>query len=124
MKASELETRLISFAARVIDLVEKLPKSLVSKHLGEQLIRSGTSPALNYGEAQSAESREDFIHKMKIGLKELRETMANLRIIQLRNYFPNEKLEPFIKENDELISIFIASTKTASLHKNKNLNFI
>ena len=117
MKAFELETRLISFAARVIDLVEKLPKSLVSKHLGEQLIRSGTSPALNYGEAQSAESREDFIHKMKIGLKELRETMASLRIIQLRNYFPNEKLEPLIKENDELISIFVASTKTASLHK-------
>ena len=117
MNAHELETRLIGFASRVMDLVEKLPTTLGGKHLGGQLLRSGTAPALNYGEAQAAESREDFIHKMKICLKELRETMANLRIIHLRNYFPGDKLEPLLKENNELISIFVASTKTAAEHK-------
>ncbi|MBL7829039.1 MAG: four helix bundle protein [Saprospiraceae bacterium] len=117
MNAFELETRLIGFASRVMDLVENLPTSLCGKHLGGQLLRSGTAPALNYGEAQGAESREDFIHKMKVCLKELRETMANLRIIQLRNYFPNTKMESLIKENNELISIFVASTKTAVVHK-------
>lgn len=64
--ALDLENRLIEFASRIIDLVEALPKRPTGKHLGGQLLRSGTSPALNYGEAQSAESLEDFIHKMKI----------------------------------------------------------
>ena len=87
MNQFELETRLIDFACRVIDLVEHLPKTPVAKLLGAQILRSGTAPALNYGEARGAESREDFIHKMKICLKELRETMVSLKIIQKRNVF-------------------------------------
>ena len=71
----DLEDRLIDFAVRIIRTSESLPKSKVGKHIAGQLIRSGTSPAPNYGEeAQSAESRSDFIHRMKISLKELRET--------------------------------------------------
>ena len=70
----DLEDRLIEFAVRIIALIESLPKTKVGKHVGGQLLRSGTSPAPNYGEAQGAESRSDFIHKMKICLKELRET--------------------------------------------------
>ena len=109
----DLEDRLIAFGSRVIDVVESLPNTTAGKHLGSQLVRSGTAPALNYGEAQAAESRPDFIHKMKIALKELRETMVNLKFILKRNYFSEKKLLPLLKENDELIAIFIKSISTA-----------
>ena len=66
---AELEDRLIDFAVRIINVVEALPNSKAGNHVARQLIRSGTAPAPNYGEAQSAESRKDFIHKMKIALK-------------------------------------------------------
>jgi four helix bundle protein len=78
---AELEDRLIDFAVRIINVVEALPSSKAGNHVAGQLIRSGTAPAPNYGEAQSAESRKDFIHKMKIALKELRETLIWLTII-------------------------------------------
>jgi len=74
MRIFDLEDRLIDFSVSVIKIADQLPKTYTGKHLGAQIVRSGTSPALNYGEAQSAESRRDFIHKMKISLKELRET--------------------------------------------------
>jgi four helix bundle protein len=77
----DLDDRLIDVAVRIIRLAESLPKTKVGNHVAGQLIRCGTSPAPNYGEAQSAESRSDFIHKMKVSLKELRETMVWLLII-------------------------------------------
>ena len=73
-KKYDLEERLVGFAVHIIDIVEKLPRSCTGLHIANQMVRSGTSPAANYGEAQSAESRNDFIHKMKLALKELRET--------------------------------------------------
>ncbi len=109
----DLETRLIEFGSRVINVAESLPDTTSGKHLSGQLVRSGTAPALNYGEAQAAESRPDFIHKMKIALKELRETMVNLKFILKRNFFPEARLLPLLKENDELIAIFIKSISTA-----------
>ena len=109
----DLEERLVEFGSRVINVVESLPATTAGKHLGGQLVRSGTAPALNYGEAQAAESRPDFIHKMKIALKELRETLVNLKFILKRNYFPKERLLPLLKENDELIAIFVKSISTA-----------
>lgn len=114
MKAIDIETRLIEFAGRVLDMAEVLPKTTIAKHLSGQIIRSATAPALNYGEAQAAESREDFIHKMKICLKELRETMICLKLIENRGWFAQGKLAELLKENNELIAIFVASTKTAS----------
>ena len=75
-KDFDLEDRLIDFAVRTIQLTESLPKTKAGRHIAGQLIRSGTSPAPNYGEAQGAESRSDFIHKMKVCLKALRETKA------------------------------------------------
>lgn len=87
MKPQDLEDRLIEFASRIIDLVEALPKTPVGKHLGGQLLRSGTAPALNYGEARAAESGPDFRHKMKICLKELRESHICLKIIEKRKWF-------------------------------------
>lgn len=110
----DLEERLIDFAVRIIRIAESLPKSKVGKHIGGQLIRCGTSPAPNYGEAQSAESRHDFIHKMKLSLKELRETRVWLMtIVKAKLMKPASKLDPLIKENNELISIFVTSINTA-----------
>ena len=109
----DLEDRLIEFAVRIIDLAEALPRTVASKNLGSQIVRSGTSPALNYAEAQSAESKNDFVHKMKVCLKELRETLVCLKIIMIKGYFKEPKLAAIIKENGELISIFVKSIETA-----------
>ena len=117
-KKTELEERLIDFAVRVVHLVDALPKSRVGNHIGSQLIRSGTSPAPNYGEAQDAESRSDFIHKIKIVLKELRETKVWLLMVRKAKLVgPGSKLQPLIVECDELIAIFVKSVKTARENK-------
>ena len=117
-KTFDLEERLIDFAVRIIRIAESLPKTKVGNHIAGQLIRCGTSPAPNYGEAQSAGFRSDFIHKMKICLKDLRETKVWLKIIVRAGLIkPKSKLEPDIIENDELISIFMASIKTAKQNK-------
>jgi len=117
MKAYELETRLIDFASRIMDMAEALPQTYAAKHLGSQIIRSATSPALNYGEAQAAESKDDFVHKMKICQKELRETSVCLKLISKRPWFSQDKLTALILENNELISIFVASNKTITNRK-------
>jgi len=90
MNKFELEERLINFAVLIIEIVNELPNTKAGNHLSGQLVRSGTSPALNYGEAQSGESRKDFIHKIKVVLKELRETFVCLKIIHKQN-FTNQK---------------------------------
>jgi four helix bundle protein len=113
MTPQELEDRLLVFASRIIDLVEALPKrNAPAKHLGGQLLRSGTSPALNYGEVRAAESQDDFVHKMKVCLKELRETLVCLKLIKLRKWFPDARFELLLSECNELISIFVASLNT------------
>jgi four helix bundle protein len=109
-----LQDRLIDFAVRIIKLSEALPVTKAGQHVCGQVLRSGTSPAPNYGEAQSAESRMDFIHKMKISLKEMRETEVWLKIIMRAEMIkPAKMLEPLLKEADELISILFASITTA-----------
>jgi four helix bundle protein len=120
-KDFDLEERLIDFAVRIIRTAESLPKSRVGNHIAGQLIRSGTSPAPNYGEAQSAESRSDFLHKMKLSLKELRETRIwLLMIIRADLMKPASRIEPLLNENDQLISIFVASIRTALQNLNKS----
>jgi four helix bundle protein len=114
----DLEDRLIDFAIKVIEIVELIPSSRAGNHIAGQLVRSGTSPALNYGEAQSAESRNDFIHKMKVCLKELRETKISLKIIYKKPLVKElEIVQKLITENDELISIFMKSISTATENK-------
>ncbi len=124
MKKFELEERLIDFSVLIIEIVNELPNTKVGNHLAGQLVRSGTSPALNYGEAQSGESRKDFIHKIKIVLKELRETFICLKIIDKTHLLGmNNKLQKVLKENDELIAIFVKSVETAQQNlKNDNNN--
>jgi len=114
MNKFDLEERLINFAVEIVGIVETMPNTKAGNHLSGQLIRSGTSPALNYGEAQSGESRKDFIHKMKISLKELRETFVCLKIIFRSKLFKSEeRMNLIMKENNELISIFVKSISTA-----------
>ncbi len=115
----DLEERLIDFAARCIKVAESLPNTRAGQHLSDQLTRSGTSPALNYGEAQGAESRKDFVHKMKVSLKELRETLICLKIIIRAELLAEEKLKPLINGANELISIFVISIKTAKQNEER-----
>ena len=114
----DLDDRLVDFAVAIVDVVEMLPMTRAGNHLAGQLIRSGTSPAANYAEAQGAESRRDFIHKLRIALKELRETRVWLRIIARKGLLKSsDQGETVLRECEELIRIFAASIVTAT---NKN----
>jgi len=119
-KTFDLQDRFIDFAVRIIRLSEAIPESKAGKHICSQILRSGTSPAPNYGEAQSAESKADFIHKLKIALKELRETEIWLKIIIRAELIkPLDQISPLLKETDELISILFKSVETAKKHKER-----
>ena len=114
----DLQERLIDYAVRIIKLSESLPETKAGKHVSSQIIRSGTSPAPNYGEAQSAESPADFVHKLKIALKELRETEIWLKIIVKAELItPASQRTPLLKETDELIAILFTSIETAKKKK-------
>lgn len=116
----DLKERLIDYAVRIINLSETLPETKAGRHLALQILRSGTSAAPNYGEAQSAESIADFIHKLKIALKELRETEMWLKIIAKAQLVKsNTLLAPLLQETDELIAVFYASIVTASKNRKK-----
>lgn len=112
MKKFDLEERLIDFAVAIVNLVEMMPTTKAGNHLGSQLLRSGTSPALNYGEALGGESRSDFLHKMKLVLKELRETHNCLRIILKIRLSQDDVVVAAIKECNELVCIFVRSVLT------------
>ncbi len=112
MKQYDLEERLIDFANLIIDVTEALPPTKAANHLGNQLLRSGTAPALNYGEAQAAESTADFLHKHKIILKELRETQINLKIISKRSLLTADLLSRAPNECNQLVAIFTKSVET------------
>jgi four helix bundle protein len=110
----EIENRLINFSVSIINLCRKMNSEFVSQHLANQIIRSSSSSALNYGEAQGAESHRDFIHKTSLVLKELRETHVCLKIIKNANLTNMIELNNHaIKECNELISIFHQTVKTA-----------
>lgn len=118
MNKQQLENRLIDFAVRVIKFCQKLPNSREGNYIAGQMVRSGNSPAFNYGEAVDAESRKDMIHKMKIILKELRETQIALKITERTQIHSDiDENKSLIRESDELISIFVASIRT--LRKNQ-----
>ena len=120
MNKYDLEDRLIRFAANIIRLAELLPKTPIGNHMKGQIVRSGTSPALNYGEAQGAESKNDFIHKMSVCLKELRETFVATKIIKQSGLVKNlNMLEDCYVENNELISIFVKSIETVKKNNKK-----
>ncbi len=114
MSRNDLEDRLIRFAVRAIKLADQLPKTIIGMRLRDQLTRASSSAPLNYGEAQSAESRKDFVHKTKVVLKELRESNVALKMIDALKLIkePND-LSFLLPEANELISIFVTSVETA-----------
>jgi four helix bundle protein len=109
----DLEDRLIRFGAEVCRLAEGLPDTFTSKHIARQMIRSSTSPVANYGEVQTAESRRDFIHKLRICIKELRETRAWLKTLKQLELGSEESSAGVLRECDELIAILVSSVRTA-----------
>jgi len=116
----DLEDRLVAFTCRMIDVVEALPQSRVGNYIAGQLIRSCHSPTFNYSEAQAAESPKDFVHKMSVVLKELKECRTALKIIGKKELIkPISKLEEVFKETEELIAIIAKSISTTK--KNNNL---
>ena len=113
MNKHELEERFIKFSVSIVKISENINKSKAGNHLSGQIIRSGTSVALNYGEARSAESRKDFIHKLKIVLKELRETNNCLRILYHAKLYTKNNINTTLKECHELTAIIVRSIETA-----------
>lgn len=119
----DLEERLVSFAVRILEVSEMLPRTFAGNHISGQVVRSGTSPALNYGEAQAAESTKDFIHKMGIVLKELRETSISLKIIIKKPLVANiEEVEKCLNECNELIAILQQVSKQSKPKVLRNCN--
>lgn len=116
----DLEDRLVRFAIMTLNVCDVLPNTRTGSNLEHQLSRSGTAPALMYGEVQAAESMADFVHKMKCALKELRETKANLRIIMEKPVIVHDSLGIALKECNELIAIFTASIVTAKKNKEQS----
>ena len=114
----DLEDRLLEYAVRVIRVTESMKRSAAGLHLADQLLRSGTSPYGNHGEAEGAESRDDFIHKLRICFKELRESRRWLKLIQRADLIDKpELLGSLINEADELVRIFARSIQTATKHQ-------
>jgi four helix bundle protein len=109
----DLEDRLLEFAAQIVQLVELLPSTKAGNHIAGQLLRCGTSPLSNHGEVEAAESRKDFLHKLRICLKELRETKRWLRLCSRLNLIPVTSLRTCLAEADELVRIFVVSVRTA-----------
>ena len=117
--ADALEERLIDFAVRIIKLSACLPKTPAGRHIAGQILRAGTSPAPNYGEARGAESQADFVHKLRIVLKELNETSIWLRIIRRSRILREEVLTEILEENKSLSRIFTSSLKTSRAKNDK-----
>lgn len=112
-EASDIQERLLWFAAHIIRLCDSLPQTAAGGHIAGQLLRSGTAPAPHHGEARSAESPADFVHKLKIAVKELNESEVWLRIIIASEMLPSAKLTDLIDECNQLQRILNASIKTA-----------
>ena len=113
MTPDELVERLINFAARVGKVVDALPDTRMGRHIGGQLVRSGTSPAPNYEEACAAESRADFVHKLSICLKELRESRSWIRLIIKTEMLPEQRMGELLDECSQLCNIVAQSIVTA-----------
>ena len=114
-----LADRLLAFAVSVIKIVNDLPQNRVGQHVSYQLLKSGTSPGANYEEARGAESTKDFIHKLRVALKELKESRFWLKLIRAVPLIDKDRVVPLIQECEELIAILAKSIITARKSKSK-----
>lgn len=117
---ADIEERLLEFAVRVGKAIDALPDTRLGRHIAGQLVRSGTSPAPNYAEACAAESKKDFIHKLAIVLKELRESSVWIRLIVKSELIPEQRLELLRDECDQLCKIIAKSLVTAKSNQSRN----
>ncbi len=111
-KGDNIHARLLDLGVGIVDLCERLPKTPFGRHVNDQLMRSGTSPSSNYEEARAAESRKDFVHKLGVVLKELRETLNWLEMTDRRGLVPHQQVAALLKETDELCRIIAVSLRT------------
>jgi len=121
-KGEDLEHRLLEFAARVGKVVDSLPETRLGRHVAGQLVRSGTAPAPNYAEACSAESKKDFIHKLGIALKEIRETRIWLQLIVRAELLPLPRMQVLLDECEQLNRILGRSIITAKSNRSRPVN--
>jgi four helix bundle protein len=119
MAGEDLSERLLEFAVRSGKVVDALPNTRLGRHIAGLLVRSGTSPAPNYEEARGAESRNDFIHKLGICLKELRESRCWIRLILKANLLPDSRMNSLLDESDQLCNIIAKSIVTAKTNRNQ-----
>ena len=123
VRSHSLEDRLVRFGTTACQLGNRLPRTALGQHVALQLARSSTSSFANYGEVQSAESRRDFIHKLGICLKELRETCTWLKFIKKMTLVPTESVDPVLGECDELLAILSTSIRTARANARRMTNY-
>jgi len=123
MNQNELSDRLWRFAARVGKVVDALPGTRLGRHVAGQLVRCGTSAPPNYDESGAAESRDDFVHKLSIALKELRESRGWLRFIIIAELLPADKMVPAVDEAEQLCRILGKSILTAKSGRGRDRNF-
>jgi four helix bundle protein len=116
-----LNERLVKFSTTVVKISQRFPKIPAANHIADQIARSGLAPTRHYAEAQGAESPKDFIHKMKVGLKELRETFNSLSVAKQMCWLPEADLDWVLNENDQLIAIFFTSIRTAQINNGIDL---
>jgi four helix bundle protein len=117
MKGDDISERLLEFAVRVLRLIQALPNTLAGRHVSGQLLRCGTSAGSNYEEARGGESRADFIHKLGIAWKEMRESWYWLRVIYRSELIKPSLVEKLVQESDELSRILSRSQTTAKQRK-------
>jgi four helix bundle protein len=120
--SEDLSDRLLDFAARVGKVIDALPNTRLGRHIAGQLVASGTSPAPNYEEAQGAESRKDFIHKLSICMKELRESRCWIRLILKAHQIPESRMHNLLDEVNQLISIVAKAIVTAKRNRGDDEN--
>lgn len=113
MKGENIAIRLRVFAAGVVRLCRRLPDDAAAKHIARQLVRAATGGGANYEEARGAESRADFIHKVGIANKELREALYWLQLTEEATLVVDGELPTLIREADELVAILTSSIRTA-----------
>ncbi len=118
-RGEELEDRLLEFAARIGKVVDALPETRMGRHVAGQLVRSGTSPAPNYAEACGAESTKDFVHKLGIALKELRESRCWIKLILKADLLPEARMSELLDESNQLCNIVAKSIVTTKQNSNQ-----
>jgi len=121
-KRGDLAERLLEYGARVIKLVESMPNTLVGRRIGDQLLRSSTSAGANYEEARGAESKDDFIHRLQIALKELRESNYWLRLLVKSGKIPAERMSDLLDESSQLRAMLSKSVATAKGKAKQNID--